>query len=105
MRLFRFTKKLRRSLALVGTVWMCTSTNEPDASYYKLIFTDVDQVEGWVKYNSQDGEVKVFSADYKKNKNILHVKKEDDVFMAVCDKNQITAVVDGQKISFNKTQV
>ena len=25
MQLFRFTKKLRRSLALVGTVWICSS--------------------------------------------------------------------------------
>ncbi|MBL6662374.1 MAG: hypothetical protein ISP65_05275, partial [Flavobacteriaceae bacterium] len=60
-------------------------------------------VEGWVKYNSQEEEVKVFSADYKKKKNILHVKKEDDIFMAVYDKNQITAVLDGQKMSFSKT--
>ena len=103
MRSFRFTKKIRQSLALVGTVWMCTSTNEPDASYYKLIFANEDQVEGWVKYNSQEEEVKVFYADYKKKKNILHVKKEDDIFMAVYDKNQITAVLDGQKMSFSKT--
>ena len=105
MQLFRFTKKLRHSLALVGTVWICSSTNEPDESYYKLVFTDADQVEGWVKYNSENKEVKVFSADYNKKKNILHVKKEEDIFMAVYEKNRITAVVDGQKMSFNKAQV
>ena len=105
MRLFRFTKKIRQSLALVGTVWMCTSTNEPDASYYKLIFANEDQVEGWVKYNSQEEEVKVFSADYKKTKNVLHVKKEDDIFIAVFEKSQLTAVLDGQKMSFSKSQL
>ena len=60
MQLFRFTKKLRRSLALVGTVWICSSTNEPDESYYKLVFTDADQVEGWVKYNSEKKRSKSF---------------------------------------------
>ena len=105
MRLFGFTKKKKQSSTLVGTAWICTSTNETETLYYKLVFTDEDQVEGWVKYISQEEEVIVFSADYKKTKNVLHVKKEDDIFMAVFEKSQLTAVLDGQKMSFSKSQL
>jgi len=48
MRLFSISKRFKQSLALVGTVWICSSTNEPEASYYKLVFTNRDQVEGWI---------------------------------------------------------
>ena len=105
MRLINIINKLKQSLALVGTVWICSSTNEPDETYYKLVFTDRDQVEGWVKYNSEKEEVKVFSADYPKKKNILHVKKQEDAFMAIYDKNQITAIVDGQEMNFSKAEI
>jgi len=102
MRLFSISKRFKQSLALVGTVWICSSTNEPEASYYKLVFTNRDQVEGWIKFENEKEEQYVFLAAYIKSKNILHVKKQEEIFMAVLEENSFTALIDDQKMTFKK---
>ena len=102
MRLFSISKRIKQSLALAGTVWICSSTNEPEASYYKLVFTNGEQVEGWIKFENKKEEQCVFLADYHKSKNILHVRKQEDIFTAVLEKNKFTALIDDQKMTFKK---
>lgn len=102
MRLFSMSKRIKQSLALAGTVWICSSTNEPEVCYYKLVFTNGEQVEGWIKFENEKEEQCVFLADYHMSKNILHVRKQEDIFIANLENNKFTALIDDQKMTFKK---
>ena len=43
-------------------------------------------MEGWVKYKSETEEVNVFTAAYKKSKNLLEFKKGKEFFVGICHK-------------------
>jgi len=60
-------------------------------------------VEGWVKYKSETEEINVFTAAYKKSKNLLEFKKGKEFFVGICHKNQITTLIDGRSLKFVKT--
>ena len=92
--------KSRQNRELVHSEWICEATGDAMASFYKLRFGSNGSVEGWVKYRDEAHEVKVFTAIYEKEKNLLKFYKEDDVFVAVYSKNKIAAVIDGQTMNF-----
>jgi hypothetical protein len=43
-----------------------------------------------------------FFADYHMSKNILHVRKQEDIFTANLENNKFTALIDDQKMTFKK---
>ena len=94
------SKKKKSSPGLANSVWTCESTGESNVTYYSLRFAAVNFVEGWVQYKDQEEEVRVFSAVYTKEKNLLKFQKKDDLFVAVYTKDKIAAVIDGQTLNF-----
>ena len=100
MRFFQSSSKSKSNKELTNSEWICEATGDVSASFYKLRFLSKSTVEGWVKYIDQKNEVKVFSASFEKEKNLLKFHKEDDLFVAVYTKNKIAAVIDGQTINF-----
>ena len=98
---FVLQRKSDSPLALVGTVWMCTSTNEPDASYYKLIFANEGPSRrlGKIQF-SRRGSQSFFRRLQEKKRIFFTLKKKMTSLWRFMIKNQITAVLDGQKMSF-----
>lgn len=93
-------KKSKSTRELANSVWICEATGEPNVTHYSLRFAAVNFVEGWVKYKDQNEEIRVFSAIYTKEKNLLKFQKEDDLFVAVYSKEKIAAVIEGQTLNF-----
>ena len=100
VRFFQSSSKSKSNKELTNSEWICEATGDVSASFYKLRFLSKSTVEGWVKYIDQKNEVKVFSASFEKEKNLLKFHKEDDLFVAVYTKNKIAAVIDGQTMNF-----
>ena len=100
MRFFQSSSKSKSNKELTNSEWICEATGDVSASFYKLRFLSKSTVEGWVKYIDQKNEVKVFSASFEKEKNLLKFRKEDDLFVAVYTKKKIAAVIDGQTMNF-----
>ena len=89
-------------MLLLGQFGYVLQLTNQRPSYYKLVFTNGEQVEGWIKFKNEKEEQCVFLADYHKSKNILHVRKQEDIFSAVLEKNKFTALIDDQKMTFKK---
>ena len=103
MYLFQTYFKKKQLKGWIGTVWKCDSNLESDATYYKLFFSSENEVEGWVKYKAHSNETNVFTATYSKSKNLVEFKKENEFFVGICNKNEITAMIDGRSLHFIKT--
>jgi hypothetical protein len=103
MYLFQTFFKKRYPKEWVGSVWKCNANIESDATYYKLFFSSEIEVEGWVKYKTDSEETNVFTAAYNKSKNLLEFKKGKELFVGICHKNKISAMIDGHSLQFFKT--
>ena len=103
MYLFQTFFKKRYLKEWVGSVWKCNANIESDATYYKLFFSSESEVEGWVKYKTDSEETNVFTAAYNKSKNLLEFKKGKELFVVICHKNKISAMIDGRSLQFFKT--
>ena len=102
MKFFQSSSKVKSNRELTHSQLICEATGDTNASFYMLRFTSQGNVEGWVKYADCKEEVKVFSASYVKEKNLLKFYKHDDVFVAVFSKEKIAAVIDGQTMNFTR---
>lgn len=103
MKFFKSNSKSKFNKELINSEWICDATGDVNASYYKLRFASQEFVEGWVKYTNNEHEIKVFTATFEKEKNLLKFFKEDDIFVAVYTKSKIAAVIDGQTMNFSRS--
>ncbi|MEK9613218.1 MAG: hypothetical protein VW080_04750 [Flavobacteriaceae bacterium] len=102
MKLFHSFKKQSTTESLLGSIWICTTGVDAEASYYKLEFTSDEKVLGWVKFSNADQEEKVFTASYKVERNRIDFSKEKDSFFAFRDKDKIVAIIEETTLYFER---
>jgi hypothetical protein len=102
MKLFHSFKKQSKTESLLGSIWVCTTQVDDDASYYKLEFASDEKVFGWVQFSNAVDEEKVFTASYKVDRNRIDFSKEKDSFFAFVDKDKMVAIIDESTLHFEK---
>jgi hypothetical protein len=104
MRFFQGGPKTKSSQILVVTDWICTRTDDSLIDFYKFHFSTAKTVEGWIKYSDQSEEFKAFSASYEKEQNLIRIRKEKEILVAVYSEPKIVAVIDGKTLNFIRSK-